>query len=97
MTSKPRKKPSCRPSTNSERAFHPLLNFGLGHVESGWNWICDPWPEINWYQGGANMVGVSEDASVSRRYSEYVTRNWAKDIITQYGGPDGFQPLPYVT
>jgi spore coat protein JB len=34
-----------------ERAFHPLLNYGLGHVADGWNWICDPWPwEINWQQ-----------------------------------------------
>jgi spore coat protein JB len=34
-----------------ERTFHPLLNYGLGRVENGWNWICDPWPwEINWCQ-----------------------------------------------
>lgn len=32
-----------------EAAHHPLLNYGLGHVSDGWNWVCDPWPwEVNW-------------------------------------------------
>lgn len=36
-----------------EAAHYPLLNYGLGHVSNGWNWICDPWPwEVNWQRRG---------------------------------------------
>lgn len=35
-----------------EDKFGPLLNYGFGRVQDGWNWICDPWPwEINWRRG----------------------------------------------